>query len=66
MGIYKYGRYSEQGYWDIYPVTFHAIYKKTLFGWKEFNWWKDSKNGQRKMEETVEVLRKSGHVVYPE
>jgi len=66
MATYKYGSYIQHVWYDgVNGTSFYAIYKKTFFGWKEFDWWKQNDKGYNKMMETVESLRKAGNVVYP-
>jgi len=58
MSTYRYNHWIQ---WD--GVKFCSIEKKTFFGWKEYQWWHDTKEGRKSMKEAVENLRKNGHDV---
>lgn len=59
MSTYRYGRWEE----PYGGIIFYSIDKKTLFGWKEMQWWHDSKSGKKAMNKAVKNLRKLGHIV---
>lgn len=69
MSTYRFGKWTS---WD--GVEFYNLEKKTLFGWKEMNYWVISKlNGmvkiqndtvaKQQMMEAVDRLVKAGHTV---
>lgn len=58
MATYRYGRWEQ---WDGF--LFYSVDKKTLFGWKEIDWWHYNKEGKRKMLDLVNQLKKLGNIV---
>jgi hypothetical protein len=69
MATYRSGKWTS---WD--GVTFYNIEKKTIFGWKEMNYWVVSKihgliniqsdeAARKQMMDAVDRLVKAGHTV---
>jgi hypothetical protein len=60
MSTYRHGKYTER---YAGGITFYSIDKKTLFGWKELQWWHDTPEGKKSMKKSVKHLRQLGHTV---
>lgn len=69
MATYRSGKWT-----DWTGVTFYSIEKKTLFGWREENYWKISEEtaaiekkseiqAKQLMNESIDRLVKAGHTV---